>query len=168
MKKTRTGSKRNSLAKTGQLRKRDSSRTSIKRAARAQRVLPVTKGSHTKGSHKGKGETGVTETNQKIYTALNSLMAACDLVGESGTEILFGVLSEAVARVDEQWLIVENNQKNGLCYDVNALLADQMEAALARDTQEEGPVQSYDDDDDDDAIDDGSLPLWRVYYNIRD
>jgi hypothetical protein len=80
--------------------------------------------------HYREDETSVTETNRKINTALNSVMTACGLVGESGTEILFDVLHEAIAGVHKEWWIVEQSHNEGLGFDVNALLADQIEADL--------------------------------------
>ena len=62
-------------------------------------------------------------TNRKIHAALNSLMVACDLNGESGTETLFDVLSQAIFGVHEEWWIVEESHKNGFGCDVNSLLA---------------------------------------------
>ena len=58
----------------------------------------------------------------KIYEALNHLLKACDLTGESGTEVLFDLLSEAVDELDQS--IITRSHEDGLCYDVNALLAD--------------------------------------------
>jgi hypothetical protein len=48
----------------------------------------------------------VSETNRKIHTALNSLMADCGLNGLSGTETLFDVLFQAVVGVHEEWWLV--------------------------------------------------------------
>jgi hypothetical protein len=72
----------------------------------------------------------VTETNRKIHAALNGLMAACELQGESGTETLFGLLYDAVGNVSDEWHIVDESHDEGLCYDVNCLLADAIEEAL--------------------------------------
>lgn len=83
--------------------------------------------------------------NQKIHTALNNLMAACGLNGESGTEILFDALSQAIFGVHEDWWIVEESHKNGLGCDVNSLLADQIKAVLEQYTREEGALASNDD-----------------------
>ena len=63
-----------------------------------------------------------TEQQTKIHAALNQLMKACDLSGESGTERMFGILSDAIDNVD--WSIVEQSHRDGLCYDVNCLLTD--------------------------------------------
>ena len=41
----------------------------------------------------------VGETKRNIYDALNNLMEACGLRGESGTETLFDLLSQAVVGV---------------------------------------------------------------------
>jgi hypothetical protein len=77
-------------------------------------------------------DAAATEVNRKIYAALNSLMAACGLVGENGTEILFYVLRDAVVSVQNEWSIVEGSHDEGLCFNVNALLAQQIEEALAQ------------------------------------
>jgi hypothetical protein len=72
-------------------------------------------------------------------------MAACDLHGDGGTEILFDVLAQAIFDVHKEWWIVEASQEKGFGCDVNSLLADQIEAVLAQYTEEDGPVQSCDD-----------------------
>jgi hypothetical protein len=86
-----------------------------------------------------------SETNRKIHKALNSLMAAWGLNGESATETLFDVLSQSIFGVHEEWWIVEASHEKGFGCDVNSLLTDQIEAALAQYTEEEGSVQSCDD-----------------------
>jgi hypothetical protein len=60
----------------------------------------------------------------KIEIALNDLMKACGLTGESDTETFLHVLSDAVDDVD--WDIVERTHAEGLC----ALLAEQIQAQL--------------------------------------
>jgi hypothetical protein len=65
----------------------------------------------------------------QIYAALNDLMNACGLSGESGTEVLFDVLFDAVHNVDED--IYRESHAEGLCFDVCALLAEQIEIALS-------------------------------------
>lgn len=70
----------------------------------------------------------MNERSERIHTALNSLMKACNLQGESGTEKLFFILNEAIDDVD--WNIVEQRHKDGLCYDVNCLLAEAIDNAL--------------------------------------
>ena len=72
-------------------------------------------------------------------------MEACGLRGESGTETLFDLLSQAVVGVHDEWWLVAASHESGLGYDVNELLANQIEGALAQYTQDEAPVQSSDD-----------------------
>jgi hypothetical protein len=73
---------------------------------------------------------------RSIKDALNELQQACGFGrSESGTEALFGVLSEAIFRVDRA--DVEESYANGLCCDVNAMLAGEIEKLLA-----EKPEQS--------------------------
>ena len=57
-------------------------------------------------------------------------MGACGFVGESGSERLFWVLRDAVQMVADEWHIVEQSHKDGLCYNVNALLSDAIAEAL--------------------------------------
>jgi hypothetical protein len=81
-----------------------------------------------------------TPTNRAIHAALNQLMAACGLTGESGTERLFmNVLCPAIGQVEADWDIVDDSHAQGLCFDVNAMLADAIEQqlALTRPTQEQ-------------------------------
>jgi hypothetical protein len=66
--------------------------------------------------------TAVNSDTQRIYDALDDLMQACGLSGESGSETLFHALSDATKELD--FSIVEQSHRDGLCYDVNALLAD--------------------------------------------
>ena len=65
-----------------------------------------------------------------IRTAINQLMSACGLRGESGTEELFLILRDAVDEVD--WGIVEESHREGLCFDVSCLLAEAIEQQLSR------------------------------------
>lgn len=65
---------------------------------------------------------------EAIRTAINQLMKACGLSGESGTEELFLILENAVAAVD--WGIVEESHEEGLCFDVSCLLAEAIVAEL--------------------------------------
>ena len=69
-------------------------------------------------------------SDEKIYKALNDLMLACGLHGESGTEIFLGVLADAVENVD--WSVVEQSHRDFLGFDVNGLLAEEIEKALKR------------------------------------
>ena len=72
-----------------------------------------------------------TETERKIDTALGALMGACGFMGESGTERMFWVLFEAVHTVAEKWEeVVEQSHKDGLFYNVNALLSDAIAESL--------------------------------------
>ena len=74
----------------------------------------------------------MTDT-ENIHKALNQLMSACGLCGESGTERLFPVLSQAVEAVDVKWdSVVGQSHRNGLCYDVNGLLADEIASILKK------------------------------------
>lgn len=58
-----------------------------------------------------------------INNALDTLMKACGFQGESGTEELFDALSVAMENVQNEWHVVEQSHKDGLCYDVNHMLA---------------------------------------------
>jgi hypothetical protein len=72
-----------------------------------------------------------------IRQALNQLMRACGLSGESGTEELFGVLQIAVQAVEEQWDdVVGQSHREGLCFDVNAFLAGRIALELVRPKRE--------------------------------
>jgi hypothetical protein len=72
-----------------------------------------------------------TDKHEAIHAALNSLMKACGLDNsESATEVLFGILEDAVLNVADQWdEVVEQSHRDGLCYDVNALLAQAIDRA---------------------------------------
>jgi chemotaxis regulatin CheY-phosphate phosphatase CheZ len=75
----------------------------------------------------------ITQTNRDIKKALNALMKACGLSGESGTEQLYEILSGIVLERDlEIRATVEESHANGLCYDVNALLADAVAEVLSQ------------------------------------
>ena len=69
-------------------------------------------------------------THRKIDIALDALMGACGFVGESGSEGMFWVLRDAVQMVADEWHVVEQSHKDGLCYNVNALLSDAIAEAL--------------------------------------
>jgi hypothetical protein len=72
-----------------------------------------------------------------IRQALNQLMRACGLSGDSGTEELFGVLQVAVQAVEEQWDdVVGQSHREGLCFDVNAFLAGRIALELVRPERE--------------------------------
>jgi hypothetical protein len=74
----------------------------------------------------------VTETERKIDAALSALMHACGFKSESDTERLFWILFEAVMNVADQWDdTVERSHKEGLSYNVNALLSNEIAARLA-------------------------------------
>ena len=62
----------------------------------------------------------------KIYHALNDLMKACGLSGESGTEILAAALREATSDPD-MWETLKDSHREGLCYDMNQLLAEALD-----------------------------------------
>jgi hypothetical protein len=73
---------------------------------------------------------------RSIKDALNELQQACGFGrSESGTDALFGVLCEAVLRVDRAG--IEEDYGRDLCSDVNAMLAGEIEKILA-----EKPTQS--------------------------
>ena len=78
-------------------------------------------------------------TDEKVYSALNQLMAACGLQGESGSEALLDLLEEAVGNVDRD--IIEQSHADGLCYDVNWLLVEALTEARPRHNDGRGPVQ---------------------------
>ena len=64
-----------------------------------------------------------------IYNALNALMEACGLEGESGTEILAAALREATSD-PSLWETVKDSHREGLFYDVNHLLAEKLERLI--------------------------------------
>jgi hypothetical protein len=64
-----------------------------------------------------------TIQHAQLHTALNTLMDACGFTGETGTECMFEILEAAAQDVRDQWREVEDSHKDGLCYDVNAMLA---------------------------------------------
>jgi hypothetical protein len=71
------------------------------------------------------------DVERNIYDALNALMRACGLSGESGTEQLYGLLSGIILEYDEQIRrTIRDSHDEGLCLDVNALLADLLVAAV--------------------------------------
>lgn len=72
----------------------------------------------------------MTKQNEEITKALDDLMTACGYKGESGTEWFFGALSTALDEVEENWNIVIQSYEDGLCYNINALLADALENAV--------------------------------------
>ena len=74
----------------------------------------------------------MTETGS-IHKALGELVSACGFSGESGTERLFPVLSQAVEAVDGKWdSVVGQSHRDGLCCDVNALLAEEIASILQK------------------------------------
>jgi hypothetical protein len=66
----------------------------------------------------------------EIYNALNNLMAACGLNGESGTEILASALRDSLDDM-ELWAIVKDSHREGLFYDVNHLLAEALDRRIS-------------------------------------
>jgi hypothetical protein len=73
-----------------------------------------------------------TTEETEIRQALNTIMKACGFTGESGTEALFEVLDCAVTSVAEQWdEVVGQSHRDGLCYDVNAMLAREIAKAAS-------------------------------------
>jgi hypothetical protein len=72
------------------------------------------------------------ETEEKVYRSLDLLMEACNLEGESGTEVLFDILYQAVQSVDRQWHVIERSHKDGLCYDVNTMLTEEILKFLSK------------------------------------
>ena len=74
----------------------------------------------------------MTET-ESIHKALGELVSACGFSGESGTERLFPFLLEAVEAVDGKWdSVVGQSHRDGLCCDVNALLAEEIASILKK------------------------------------
>ena len=69
---------------------------------------------------------------EKVRGAINQLMAACNLQGESGTETLLYRLEEAIDNVDRS--IIEKSHEDGLCYDVSWLIAESLVDVCKRDT----------------------------------
>ena len=68
---------------------------------------------------------------ERIYKALNEIMSACGLSGESGMEKLFHILSKAIQDIEDEWDdVVEESHKEGLCYNVNAWLANEIAKAI--------------------------------------
>jgi hypothetical protein len=59
-------------------------------------------------------------TNRDIYVALNDLMNACGLSGESGTEVLFDVLFDAVPQGNAR----KSVNRTGARPDVRPMVAD--------------------------------------------
>ena len=75
----------------------------------------------------------MTETEESIHKALGELVSACGFSGESGTERLFPFLLEAVEAVDGKWdSVVGQSHRDGLCCDVNALLAEEIASILKK------------------------------------
>jgi hypothetical protein len=75
----------------------------------------------------------ITQTNRNINKALNALMKACGLSGESGTEELYEILFDVIHDYDRKVReTVEQSHADGLCYDVNALLADAISDIISR------------------------------------
>ena len=61
---------------------------------------------------------------ETLHKALNELMSACGFSGEIGTERRLHVPLQAMEDVDDEWdSVVGQSHRDGLCYDVNALLA---------------------------------------------
>lgn len=86
----------------------------------------------------------MTELNQpispEIMDAMNALLAACGLSGESGTELLYYWLADAVEALDGT---IEASHEQGLCYDMNAAMADVLtQYKLEHETQEAGDAPS--------------------------
>jgi hypothetical protein len=72
----------------------------------------------------------MTKRQEAIRAALCNLQGACGLDNsESSTEALFGILTQAIEQVD--WDIVEESHAEGLCYDVNALLAEAIDSVAS-------------------------------------
>jgi len=65
----------------------------------------------------------------EIYRALNELMAACGLNGESGTEKLAVVLRDILLDKN-MWRTIKASHAEGLFYDVNALLAEALDREI--------------------------------------
>lgn len=75
-----------------------------------------------------------TQEQTEIWRGLNTIMKACGFdQSESSTEAFFEVLDTALTSVAEQWdEVVGQSHRDGLCYDVNAMLAQEIAKAAAR------------------------------------
>lgn len=73
-----------------------------------------------------------SQTNLDIKAALDQLADACGLSGESGTEYLFRVLVDVMEHIGVSGAsVIVESHKDGLCYDMNSLMADAIEEVLA-------------------------------------
>lgn len=63
---------------------------------------------------------------RNIKEALDALMKACNLAGESGTEILFEMLERAIGELEAEQ-VMQNSHAEGLCFDMNAAMALKLE-----------------------------------------
>jgi hypothetical protein len=75
-----------------------------------------------------------TQEQTEIKRGLNTIMKACGFdQSESSTEAFFEILDSAVGSVAEQReAVVEESHRDGLCFDVNAMLAREIAKAAAR------------------------------------
>jgi len=81
----------------------------------------------------------VTPRQKKIEDAISQLAIACGYVNDDGihvseskTEAFFKVLDDAMIKVCNNWdATVERSHKQGLCYNVFALLGDALMEAIA-------------------------------------
>jgi hypothetical protein len=75
----------------------------------------------------------VMTINRNVFEALNMLMKACGLSDESDTEELYEILSDIIFETDREIRkTVKQSHKDGLCYDVNALLAGSIADAVVQ------------------------------------
>jgi hypothetical protein len=83
-----------------------------------------------------------TAEQEEIHVALNKIMKACGLdQSESSTEALFAILDNAVTSVAEQYDdVVGQSHRDGLCYDVNAWLAQEIAKAASALAAEEQAI----------------------------
>jgi hypothetical protein len=75
--------------------------------------------------------TGFSDpTKELVYKSLDLMMRTCGFSGETGTEAFFKVLERAMSSVGEQWdEVVGQSHRDGLAYDVNAMLANEIAKA---------------------------------------
>ena len=65
----------------------------------------------------------MTYKKTEIDLAMDHLLKACGLHGESGTEKLFHMLKTAIKELDGT---IEGSHEEGLCYNMNAAIADKL------------------------------------------
>jgi hypothetical protein len=68
----------------------------------------------------------------EIYKALDQLVTATGLTGDSGIKRLLKILSDTAGSFLSQYdsIVVEQGNRDGVCYDPMALLADEIATAV--------------------------------------